>query len=152
MEFHAKYIDEYNPAKLFHWYPRQQKPQEVMISVDIRDGEVSARYNPEIGNAISKAEFEGEWLMFPLKDCPTALSVNRLIDDCVMFLNDQLRANDWGLGNFQPHSESVQELIEGLRMITDNASFYSIHHVNMDRNDELGIWDKDGEFVDLVNP
>ena len=59
MEFHAKYIDEYNPAKLFNWYPGQQEPQEVMISVDIRDGQVSARYNPEVGNAISKAEFEG---------------------------------------------------------------------------------------------
>lgn len=151
MEFYPKYIDEYDPAKLFHWYPNQTNPQQVMISVDIRDGEVSCRYNPEIGNSISKAEFDGEWLMFLLNDCPTAMSANRLIDEVVSVLNGQLLENAWGDGNFQPHSESTKALIEAVKETTEPAIFYSIHHINCDRNEDLAIWDEWGNFLDLVN-
>src|SRR5271157_2268595 len=94
MEFFAKHIDENNPAELFHWYPGQTSPQRVMICVDIREGDVSARYNPEIGNAISFAEYDGIWLMFGLSSCPTSESANEIIDNVVSMLNALLKDND----------------------------------------------------------
>jgi hypothetical protein len=150
MEFFAKHIAEENPANLFCWYSGQTSPQQVMISVDIRDGEVSARYNPEVGNAISRVEFDGEWLMFGLSSCPTSESANEIIDNVVLVLNSLLKDNDWQVGEFLPHGEAVQKLMFEVEQITEHVRFNSIHHVNCDRNEPLSIWDEYGNFVDTV--
>jgi len=148
--FFAKPIDEENPAVLFHWYPGQTNPQHSMISVDIRDGEVTARYNPEIGNAVTEAEFNGEWLMFELDDVPTACAANSLIDEVVLSLNNLLKENSWSVGNFKPHGEAVQLLVEDVRQVLDNARYNSINHVDCDKSEPLSIFDEYGSFIDTV--
>jgi len=147
MEFFAKHIDENDAAKLFHWYPGQTNPQQSMICVDIRDGEVSARYNPEVGNAVTEVEFNGEWLMF---DVPTACAANALIDEVVLSLNNLLEENSWSVGNFKPHGEAVRLLVEDVQQALDNARYNSINHVDCDRNEPLSIFDEYGYFIDTV--
>jgi hypothetical protein len=149
-EFFAKHIAEENPAELFHWYPTQTSPQQVMISVDIREGDVSARYNPEIGNAISSAEYDGIWLMFELFSCPTSESANEIIDNVVCVLNTLLKDNDWSVGEFFPYGEPALALITKVKQITQHVEYNSISHVNCDRDEPLSIFDEYGNFVDTV--
>lgn len=52
-------------------YPRQSQPQDVYVTLDCRNGKLTAAYNAEIGNAVSEATWHGHvlrWRIAPLRD------------------------------------------------------------------------------------
>jgi hypothetical protein len=145
--FTAKHISTDDQAALYHWYPGQSAPQDVMVAVDIEDGEVSMRYNPEIGSAISRDEFEGTWRMAVMNACPTVDAANDLIDAVVAALNETLTDNGWEIGNFQPRGEVVRVLDAEVERVVSLFEGNTLHHLECDRDQELAVWDECGNYV-----
>jgi hypothetical protein len=145
--FTAKHLDTANQTALFCWYAGQTSPQDVMIAVDIRNGEVTARYNPEIGNAVSEAEYDGEWRMTAIGACPTVDYANELIDACVAELNVVMRVNGWEIGNFAVRGDCVAVLDEVVEEVVRLHNGNTLHHLECDRDQELAVWDECGNYV-----
>ena len=75
-----KSLDESRPHQLFEQYAGQTKPQRAYIALDLRDGTMTAGYNPEIGNAIPMDVWQGlirRWYMPPF----AAETANRIMQD-----------------------------------------------------------------------
>jgi hypothetical protein len=47
------------PAELLHVYPGQQQPQDCYLKLDLRDGEFTADWNAEVGNAVPSDVYHG---------------------------------------------------------------------------------------------
>lgn len=59
--------------ELFRHYRGQTSPQSCYVSLDCRSGKLSAAYNPEIGNAVTTAEYHGHirsWSIPCLRETP----------------------------------------------------------------------------------
>ena len=137
-KFHCKPVNENNPANLFHWYRGSNEPQPVMIAVDRRDGEVTCRYNPEVGNAVTPSEANGDWLMFRLNGCPVASHANNLIEAVVKTLND---VENWP----DPLHENISEVVEG---VINGYPFNTIHHLECERDEPMAVFDPSGDFIE----
>jgi antitoxin (DNA-binding transcriptional repressor) of toxin-antitoxin stability system len=64
---------------LLHVYPRQSEPQDCFISLDTRDGELTADWNPEIGNAVPSDVYHGFVRRYPIPVLQPA-TVNALME------------------------------------------------------------------------
>lgn len=64
---------------LYHQYPGQSAPQSAHIEVNWETGEISAEYNPEIGNARPSRVYHGRATRFQCPNTLTEVDVDTLI-------------------------------------------------------------------------
>lgn len=148
MEFTAKHHnDDNNETALHCWYRGQSNPQQVQIAVDLEDGEVTVRYNPEVGNAITAREYDGIWLTHGISQVPTVTAANELIDQVVTALNETCTDNGWSVGNFAPHGDAAKAIGEEIERVVDLFSGNTVGHVGGDRDQPLAVWDECGNWV-----
>lgn len=113
------------PAPLYHVYPRQTKPQPAYVELD-EDGDVSADYNGEIGNAVPMAVWHRRTLRF---DVSPRVGGDDLADflesDAVVALLERIHAGhtvEWNGNNHvgtldddaQAAAEALMEALSGL--------------------------------------
>ena len=73
-------IDENDPAFLFRHYQGQSGPQPCRVVLDLGDGNLSADYNPEIGDAVSASVWHGIIRTWTIPTV-TALAANQIMRD-----------------------------------------------------------------------
>jgi hypothetical protein len=73
-------LDENDPAALHCHYQGQYEAQPCKLTLDLESGELTAEYNPEIGNAKPMREYNGLVLSWPIPTL-TAAAANKLIDE-----------------------------------------------------------------------
>jgi hypothetical protein len=73
-------LDEDVPHALHQHYAGEQAPQACHLALDLRDGELSAAYNPEIGSGIPAFVYHHVVLWWPIA-CLTAAAANSLLRD-----------------------------------------------------------------------
>jgi hypothetical protein len=73
---------EGDPDALYRHYSGQTKPQDCYISLDLRDGEMRADYNAEIGNAVPDYVWHGLVQRFTIPTLQPA-TVNALMESLV---------------------------------------------------------------------
>jgi hypothetical protein len=57
-------------------YPGQQQPQPVFAELDLETGELSTRYNPEIGNGVPMNVWNNRSMRFYFAGIPTVARAN----------------------------------------------------------------------------
>src|SRR5437764_9511873 len=73
-------LNENDPTAIYRHYQGELAPQPCLIALDLEDGELTARYNPEIGSGIPESVCHGRTLWWDIP-CLTAESANELMDD-----------------------------------------------------------------------
>lgn len=73
-------LDEADPTAIYRHYQGEQSPQPCHIELDLRDGELSADYDAEIGNAVPMSVWHGIVRRWGIP-CVTAESANQLMRD-----------------------------------------------------------------------
>lgn len=68
------------PAELFCQYPGEGRPQPCYLTLDLEDGSLTCRYNPEIGNAVPMSVFHRRTLWFSIPPF-TAAAANGFMAD-----------------------------------------------------------------------
>ena len=72
-------VDETNPTALYLRYPGQGPAQGVYIQLDLRDGELTANAEVEVGNSFSRSARDGVVRQWTLPYVPTAEGANTLL-------------------------------------------------------------------------
>jgi hypothetical protein len=75
-------IKMYEGTNLLVVYPRQFVAQDVFVELDLRNGKLSAGYNPEIGNAVPSNVYHGLIRRYSMS-VRRAENVNRLLEEMV---------------------------------------------------------------------
>ena len=70
-----------HPVDLLNIYPNETKPQGSFIELDLSSGRMSARYDPEIGNAVPMDVWHGIVRRYYLPGPLLAKAVNALMED-----------------------------------------------------------------------
>jgi hypothetical protein len=74
-------LDEDDPAALFRLYRPYEPPQDCFVSLDLRDGELTADWNVETGsNAVPGTVHSGQVLRWEIP-CLTTAAANQLLAD-----------------------------------------------------------------------
>jgi len=120
-----------NQAALWQHYSGQQEAQPVFLALDLRDGEWTADYNPEIGGAVPAAVFYGKVLRFRLPIIPTVDAANRLLAELAP-LAQELLDGDHDAEN------KIYEFIEDSWADEDIVAMWPIEAINIDAA-EYGI-------------
>lgn len=74
------HLDETNPAVLFHRYRSTEHPQQAILELSLRDGELRADYNGEPGDDGYPAEVAQGLIRWYSIPCLTAQVANQLLD------------------------------------------------------------------------
>ncbi|MEU1071957.1 MULTISPECIES: hypothetical protein [unclassified Streptomyces] len=148
----VRIIDCTTPAKLFHQYPDEFKPQPAYIELDLRAGTLLADYDSEIGNAVPFSVHHGFERRYTIPVL-TAEAANRVMRE-IAPLADRILA-DWDdrwdgnntvavLGkDAQAAEEEIEEAL-GLNLgygNDDNQGFAD--------SDLVAAWDIDGAINGL---
>lgn len=109
--------DNADPASLWQHYSGQQTHQDVFISLDTRDGELTADYNGEVGNAVPAAVWHGQVRRYELDVIPTAAGANRLLARLAPLAQRILDA--WDAGDGAAVDAAEDEMRVAVRDIPD---------------------------------
>lgn len=120
-----------NQAALWRHYSGQQEAQPVFLSLDLRDGEWTADYNPEIGGAVPSAVYYGKVLRFRLPIIPTTDAVNRVLAELAPLAQKLLDGD-------QDAENAIYEAIEGEWDDEDIVAVWPIEAIDVDAA-EYGI-------------
>jgi hypothetical protein len=139
-------LDETTPHALHQHYAAEQAPQACYLALDLRDGELSASYNPEIGSGIPASVFHHVVLWWPIP-CLTAAAANGLMRELAPLAQRMLtggrvewdRSNDVGV--LTPDAQAAKQEIHEL--IADQAP-------DLDQVSDLdaGDWFSEGDLPD----
>jgi hypothetical protein len=128
---------------LFCFYPRESSPQTCFLKLDIRNGELTADYDPEIGvNHCTRAEQDRLILTWPIP-CLTKEAGNQLLQETAPLANEILAGADieWNgqnhVGTFTEAAAAAIETVHGLiKPYQDSEEILSLV--------EVGDWYVDG--------
>jgi hypothetical protein len=73
-------LDETDPTALYRHYGGQDGPQDCFISLDLRDGELTADWNGEIGNSVPESVWHGQVLRWGIP-CLTSKAANLFLTE-----------------------------------------------------------------------
>lgn len=166
--------NEPNEFPIFHQYAGQFLPQPAFISLDINDGEVTADYSGEIGNAVPFDVWHKKVLRFSVEPCIRAAKIAEIIESH----KDEFQAIldgasiEWdgnnNVGCFTKDAERIIEQLElslqeesnqyAINIISDSSELYdylagNIYPENEDLEsfaDEI-ISNIDSEFYSLIS-
>lgn len=79
---------------LYCRYPYQSAPQPVLVYLDTDTGSLSINFNPEIGSAVTEAEWRGTILSFRVHGIPTAEYANDILEEFSLTAQKILDADD----------------------------------------------------------
>lgn len=107
-------LPDTEPAYLFRHYHGETSSQETFLSIDLRDGEVTCGYNPEIGNSVPASVYHHAVLRL---DLPTVLATehaNALLTEALPIAQRiidgssvQMDRNGNEAGRFDPAGEAA---------------------------------------------
>lgn len=66
-------------SEIFMQYPSQTEPQDMYISLDLEDGELTASYNGEIGNAVPSNVWHGHTRRYYFPGILSVESINSIM-------------------------------------------------------------------------
>jgi hypothetical protein len=111
-------------------YDRQTTRQPCFVELDCQTGTLTARYNPEIGNAIPCSVWHGHEQRWDIP-CLTADAANELMDDITPLAQRVLDgySSEWDGSNHVAHftadahaaSEEIAETIDAINVSEDNG-------------------------------
>lgn len=127
-------LDESEPAQLYNRYQGQSEPQPCYVSLDLRDGELTASWNGEIGNAVPFTVWHGvvrRYTIPPLR----ADAANRLLEEIAPVAQAVLDGAtvEWDgsnmVGQLTESASLAEEEIERLHIERAEARDYEIIQV-----------------------
>lgn len=81
LQVQIRRLDEDDPTDLFHLYRPYEPPQDCFVSLDLRDGELTADWNVETGsNAVPESVYSGQVRRWGIP-CLTTAAANQLLED-----------------------------------------------------------------------
>jgi hypothetical protein len=119
-------VDESDPTALFCHYPHESI-QPAHIALDLEDGELTADYNPTIGNGIPFTVFHGRthWIDIPILTAAAANNLLREIEPIAQRILDGSRIKWDGDNNKGYLNEDATAALDALteRCQPDNPAF-----------------------------
>lgn len=118
------------PAYLFRQYSGQHDSQDTFLRIDLRDGEVTCDYNPEIGNSVPASVYHNLVLRFDIPRLATLFAndlltealpiAQRILDGSSIGL-DHLRSNE--VGRLDASAEQASDELVKLIAAYDDDRF-----------------------------
>lgn len=127
---------------LYCKYQGQTRPQPCHIQLDLESGELSAGYNPEIGNAVPMGVFHGivrRWAIPALKADVVNDLLGRLAPDLQALLDDESTKVYWDGSNRRGRCDD-----EHIWEMLDRREWYP--------EDQVQVWDAGDWYGGLGGP
>lgn len=140
-----KPLNENDPTALHRHYPNELNAQPCHLELDLRDGELTADYNPEIGNSVPSTVWHGIVRRWGIP-CITATAANQLMHDLAPLAQRILdgASVEWDGNNnvgrlTDDAAQAEQELVDFLAEATDLEQVYE---------QDAADWWSEGELPD----
>ena len=115
-------------------YDGQSREQDAYITLDCDEGILSARYDPEIGGAVTQDVWHGRTIRWPVSSMVTWDEITEAFDLIKPYAESILESyrSEWIDGNFVPQFDESTDDFAAIRKICDARCMSSIELVEAD--------------------